>query len=82
MFRKENLIHVPSLNTHTNDRSTQDHSLRGSLAYSEPDRLGLLAMGTICTHSRTQVLLGYDESDGSCSSSASLSTDKTGFVMA
>lgn len=71
---------VSLLQIHTNDRPAQDHFLYGSLACSEPDRL--LAMGSICTHSRTQVLLGYDESDGSCSSSASLSTDKTGFVMA
>lgn len=70
------------LQIHKNDKPIQDHFLNSSLPCSEPDRLGLLAMGSICTHSRTLVLLGYDESGGSCSSSASLSTDKTEFVMA
>lgn len=76
------MSYVSLLQIHRNDRPTQDHFLHGSLACSEPDRLGLLAMGSIHTHSRTQVLLGYDESEDSCSISASLSTDKTGFVMA
>lgn len=76
------MSYVSLLQIHRNDRPIRDHFLHGSLACSEPDRLGLLAMGSIHTHSRTQVLVGYGESDGSCSSSASLSTDQTGFMMA
>lgn len=60
-----------SLQIHTNGRPTQDH-YSGSfptwfLGLFRAWQACLLAMGSICTHSGTQVLLGYDESDGSCS---------------
>lgn len=83
MFRRESLVHSSSSDTYKSQVSSGSFPTWFLVLppYSEPDMLGLIAMSSVCTHGRTRMLLGYDQSDGSCSSSASLAIDKTGFEV-